>query len=41
MTLTFETAGSVEVEVDVLGIAAMHGTGSHEQDSHESDKSAD
>jgi copper(I)-binding protein len=33
MTLTFETAGSVEVEVHVQGIAAMHG-GSAEEGSH-------
>jgi copper(I)-binding protein len=30
MTLTFETAGSVDVEVRILGIAAMQSTGSQE-----------
>lgn len=34
MTLTFEQAGSVQVEVHVHGIAAMHGTESHGQESH-------
>ncbi len=33
LILTFERAGSVEVEVRVLGIAAMPGMGSHGQDS--------
>ena len=36
LTLTFENAGSVDVAVRVLGIAAMHGTGSHEPGSHTS-----
>ena len=33
MTLTFETAGSVEVEVHIQGIAAMHG-GSQDEEGH-------